>query len=155
MNDFFLLGEQASELFFNASQSADQPFILCMLFEVAAHKIQRLMSLGSFFLLFEPGFFVYINLCRILLTALITFRKSFFLIGKFLIEGANLLQCRRGRFQLFFGPSGLLLSRFQCLGVFLGGAFQSRKSLFLSFQRCSVIRLLFAGGGERCVCTVQ
>jgi len=126
-----------------------------MLLEIAVHKIQRLMSLGSFVLLFEPGFFVSVNFGRILLTALITFRNSFFLIGKFLIQGANLLQCRRGRFQLFFGPSGLLLSRFQYFGLFLGGGFQSRKSLFLSFQACSVIRLLFAGGGERCVCAVQ
>ena len=110
MNDFFLFGEQAADLFFNASQTTYQPFILCMLLEIAVHKIQRLMSLGSFVLLFEPCLFVCINCCRSLLAALILFRYSFFLIGKFLIKGANLLQCRRGRFQLFFGPSSLLLS---------------------------------------------
>jgi hypothetical protein len=48
-----------------------------------------------------------------------------------------------------------LLSRFHRLGLFLGGGFQARNGLFSSFQACSVIRLLFAGGGERCICAVQ
>ena len=109
MNDFFLFGEQAADLFFNASQTTYQPFILCMLLEVAAYKLQRLMSLDrlSFF---EPGLLSASIFAVAFLQLLILFRYSFFLIGMFLIKGADLLQCRRGRFQLFFGLSSLLLS---------------------------------------------
>ena len=126
-----------------------------MLLEVALNKLQSLISLGAFFLLFEPCFFDLINFYRIFPAVLITFQNCLFLVGKFLIERAHFLQNRRGRFQLLLDANGVHFNRFQRPGLFPDGGLQSGKRLFLGFQCCSVIHLLFAGGGERCVYTIQ
>ena len=137
------------------AQQSGRLFILRMFLEEGVHALQRLARLGSFVQFRKPGFFVCVDLGCISFATRFAIRDSFLLVAKLLIQCADFLQGRRGRFQRFFCLDGLLLSRLQGFGLFLGRDFQSGQCRLFGFQGGLVSRLLFAGGGECGVCAVQ